>query len=110
MWPASLASGFGGAGAVSFEFAANGAMAYAPESAARPVVIDAIGRGAGRVAVHEFAHQLVPHIEIHNSRNPNSYEYGSISREQYFGDMHWDIAGPALDERIGRRADRRDGQ
>ena len=103
-------AGYGGAGAVSFEFAAQGAMVHAPEGATRSMIIEAIGRAAGRVAVHEFAHQLVPHVEIHNSRDVASYEYGSITREQYFGEMHWDIAGPALEERIGRKDSRLSGR
>ncbi len=99
----SRATSFGGSGAVSFDFVASGATVFAPDSVARSMIIEAIGRAAGRVAVHEFAHQLVPRVAIHDSRDPGSYEYGSTSREQYFGEMHWDIAGPALDARIGRR-------
>ena len=106
----SRAMSFGGSGSVSFDFVASGAMVFAPESAPRSVVIEAIGRAAGRVAVHEFAHQLVPRTPIHDSRDPGSYEFGSTSREQYFGDMHWDLAGPALDARIGRRGNLHDGQ
>ena len=99
----SRAMSFGGAGAVSFNFVASGAMVYAPESATRSVIVEAIGRAVGRVAVHEFAHQLVPRTEIHDSRDPGSYEYASSTRDQYFGDMHWDLAGPALEQRFGRK-------
>jgi hypothetical protein len=95
-------SGFGGSGAVSFDFVANGAMVYSPEDAPRAAVIEALGRALGRVAVHEFAHQLVPHMQIHDTRDPNSYE-SSVSAAQYFGDVHWDIAGAALADRIGRK-------
>jgi hypothetical protein len=96
------ASGFGGSGEVSFDFVANGAMVYSPEDAPRSAVIEALGRALGRVAVHEFAHQLVPHKQIHDTRDPNSYE-SPVSAAQYFGDMHWDIAGPVLEQRLKRR-------
>jgi hypothetical protein len=99
------AAGFGGAGAVSFSFLAGGAMVYSPESAGRAAVIEAIGRGVGRAAVHEFAHQLLPHAAIHDTTDAQSYEYASATRpEQYFGGMHWDLAGPLLQDKIGRRA------
>lgn len=97
-------SGFGGSGAVSFSFAASGAVACAPADAARPIVIEAIGRGIGRTAVHELAHQLFPNLQIHESRDRRSYEYYSAARcEQYFGEMHWDLAGPRLRARFGPR-------
>jgi hypothetical protein len=95
-------SGFGGSGAVSFDFIANGAMVYSPEDAPRAIVIEALGRALGRTAVHEFAHQLLPHTAIHDTKDPNSYE-SSISSAQYYGEMHWDIAAPALAQRVGRQ-------
>ena len=64
--------GFGGSGAVNFEYVANGAMVLAPESAARAEVIAAIGRGVGRVAIHEFLHQLLPKSPLHDSKDPES--------------------------------------
>lgn len=101
------AAGLGGSGAVSFEFFASGATVYAPDDAGREEVIAAIGRGIGRSAVHEFAHQLLPKADIHASRDNRSYEHYSAARaEQYFGDMHWDLAGPLFDERLGRRRSR----
>ena len=97
-------AGFGGSGAVNFEYVANGAMVFAPESATRAEVIDAIGRGVGRVAIHEFLHQLLPKSPIHDSRDPRTYEGNSPAlREGYFGDLHWGIAQPWLDERLKRR-------
>lgn len=100
---ARAAAGFGGVGAVSFLFLANGAMVYAPNDAGRPELVTAIGRGIGRAAVHEFAHQLLPKAPIHDTGDRQSYEYGSAARaEQYFGDMHWALARPLLAERIGR--------
>ena len=97
-------AGFGGSGAVSFEYVANGAMVFAPDDADRAAVIEALGRGMGRVAIHEFAHQLLPKAAIHDSRDRNSYEGNSPALiEGYFGDLHWDIAGPWLDTRLKRR-------
>lgn len=97
-------AGFGGSGAVNFEYVANGAMVFASESAARADIIDAIGRGVGRVAIHEFLHQLLPKSPIHDSKDPRTYEGNSPAlREGYFGDLHWGIAQPWLSERLKRR-------
>lgn len=94
-------AGFGGHGAVSFSYLASAAVAYAPADASRAALIEAIGRGVGRAAVHEFTHQLLPRAAIH-SVNVHSYEYASAARpEQYFGDMQWDLALPLLQRRIG---------
>jgi hypothetical protein len=102
--------GFGGQGAVSFSWLASSAVTYAPEDATRQALIDAIGRGVGRAAVHEFVHLVLPDAQIHDSTDPRSYEYGSAARrEQYFGEMRWDLAWPLLQERIGRCAAPADG-
>jgi hypothetical protein len=67
----------------------------------REVMIEAIGRGIGRAAVHEFTHQLLPTAPIHDSTDVSSYEYQSATRrEQYFGELHWDLARPLLQERL----------
>ncbi len=90
-------SGLGGQGAVSFAFLASGAVAYAPGDASRESLIQAIGRGIGRTAVHEFTHQFLPTAPIHASTDAQSYEYESAARrEQYFGELHWDLARPLL--------------
>ena len=95
--------GFGGSGAVSFTYYASGALVYAPPDAARSELIEAIGRGLGRGAVHEFAHQFLSGHALHDTRDRGSYEYYAASRpEQYFGPMHWDTAGPLLAKRYGR--------
>jgi hypothetical protein len=95
--------GFGGQGAVSFFFLASGAVACAPEHADRASMIEAIGRGVGRAAVHELVHQLLPTAPIHDSTDVQSYEYASAARcQQYFGEMHWDLAWRLLQARIGR--------
>ena len=94
--------GFGGSGAVSFVYFAQGAQAYAPPQTPRAEVIDAIGRGLGRSAAHEFAHQFLPGHGESETRDRASYEYHAASRpEQYFGPMHWDAAAPLLERRLG---------
>ena len=96
--------GFGGTGAVSFTYYASGALVYAPPEATRPELIQAIGRGLGRGAAHEFAHQLLSGEDLHNTRDRGSYEYYAASRpEQYYGPIHWDTAGPLLQRRFGPR-------
>ena len=97
-------AGFGGSGAVNFEYVANGAMVFSPEHAARSTVIEAIGRGIGRVAIHEFLHQLLPKHAIDGSPDPRSYEGNTAAiAEGYYGDLHWDVAGPWLKERLKPR-------
>jgi hypothetical protein len=97
-------AGFGGSGSVNFQFVANGAMVFAPEHASRATVIEALGRGIGRVAIHEFLHQLLPKLPIHDSKDPRSYEGNTAAMmEGYFGKLHWDLAKPWLDERLERR-------
>jgi hypothetical protein len=98
-------SGLGGQGAVSFSWLAHSALGYAPDDATRSDLLDAIGRGIGRSAVHEFTHLFLPRVPIHDSRDVRSYEYGSAARrEQYFGEMRWGLAWPLLEERFRRRA------
>ena len=95
---------FGGSGAVSFIYFASGAMSYAPPSATRAELVAAIGRGIGRSAAHEFAHQFLAGHDEHPTKDMGSYEYHAASRsEQYFGPMHWDVAGPMLAKRLGRK-------
>jgi hypothetical protein len=79
-------------------------MVFAPADASRSSIIESIGRGIGRVAVHEFAHQLLPKTPIDGSTDPRSYEGGSAATiEGYYGEIHWDIAGLWLDGRLKRR-------
>jgi hypothetical protein len=98
--------GFGGSGAVSLDFVANAAMVFSPSDADRSAVLQALGRGMGRVAVHEFAHQLLPNAVVDDNRDPNSYEHDTASHAQYFGDMHWGSSADALRERIAPRGSR----
>ena len=94
----------GGYGAVSFITLAAQAMTYAPAGASRADVVDGIGRGLGRAAVHEFAHQILPRGPMHTTQDRASYEYWSSDREaQYYGEMRWSVAAPKLRERLARR-------
>jgi hypothetical protein len=89
---------------VNFEYVANGAMVFSPDSASRETVIAALGRGIGRVAIHEFLHQLLPKQPIHDSKDSRSYEGNSPAIvEGYFGELHWDIAEPWLKARLKAR-------
>jgi len=97
--------GFGGSGAVNFELLASNAVGYAPAGAPRAAIVEAIGRGVGRAAVHEFAHQLLPDRPIDSRTDVDSYEYGYAGRvQQYWGTLRWSIARPWLDQRLGRQA------
>jgi hypothetical protein len=95
-------SGFAGDGAVSFDFLASGATTFASADLDAAAIVVGIGRGIGRAAVHEFVHQLLPRVPIDGSKDVESYEHGSAARrEQYYGPMHWDLAWPLLQKRIG---------
>lgn len=92
----------GGAGAVNFLMLGSQAISHAPPGAGRGEIVEAIGRGIGRAAVHEFAHQLVPHVQLHDTTDASSYEFSYSSRPaQYYGTMHWDTAWPALVRKLG---------
>jgi hypothetical protein len=94
----------GGYGAVSFITLAAQAIAHAPPTTTRADIVEAIGRGLGRSAVHEFAHQILPSGPMHNTRDRESYEYWSSDRAvQYYGEMRWSVARPKLEERLSLR-------
>jgi hypothetical protein len=96
-------AGLGGRGEVSFTFLSSSAIVYAPDGADRDTILDGIGRGIGRAAVHEFTHQLLPSAPLHATRDPGSYEYRSAARaRQYYGELHWDLARPLLEARLLR--------
>jgi hypothetical protein len=95
--------GLGGHSSVSFLFLASGATGFAPQGASRREIIDAIGRGIGRTAAHELAHLLLPQSPLHDSTDIHSYEFDSAARrEQYYGEMHWALARPWLEDRLAR--------
>jgi hypothetical protein len=92
----------GGHGAVVFDIVALKAIHYAPTDGSRESIIDAIGRGIGRVAVHEFVHQILGVAASHNDGDENSYEYGSPDRpSQYYGELHWTTSWPLLASKFG---------
>ena len=98
----SMPHGFlGGSGGVSFELVALKAIQYAPPGATRQTIVDGIGRGIGRVAAHEFAHQMINSGDTHNPVDENSYEFPSPDRAaQYYGDLRWTTARPLLEQRL----------
>jgi hypothetical protein len=94
-------AGFGGQSTLSFYYHASNAEAYAAVADDRDAIIAAMGRGIGRAAVHELAHQLLPKAPLH-STNVRSYEYRSAARaDQYYGPIEWDFAWPMLQRRYG---------
>ena len=96
----------GGSSSVNFLFLATQATWHTPSGSDRATVVDAIGRGIGRSAVHEFLHQLLPKLNIHDSKDDRSYEFAYSSRPaQFYGQMRFDIARPALLGRFGPAAD-----
>ena len=104
--PSGASYGFGmlgGAGFVNFESLALNAVRYAPAGTSRAAIVEAMGRGIGRSAVHEFAHMMAPDVPIHQTTDPDSYEDSSTARvSQYYGELRWDIAWPALRTRLGQ--------
>jgi hypothetical protein len=98
----SLSFGWmGGSGAVSFDLVTLKAIQYAPDGASRQTILDGVGRGIGRVAAHELAHQILNAGAVHNQHDENSYEYPSPDRAaQYYGELHWTTARPLLEQKL----------
>jgi len=96
----------GGSGSVAFAILAHNAIEYAPAGASRQQIVDGIGKGIGRAAVHEFAHQALglDNVSVLDNRtDPDSYEYGNADRRsQYYGELKWTTAWPVLEEKFGR--------
>lgn len=96
----------GGSGSVAFAILAHNAIEYAPAGASRQQIVDGIGKGIGRAAVHEFAHQalgLDNLSSLDNRTDPDSYEYGNADRpSQYYGELRWTTAWPVLLQKFGR--------
>ena len=92
----------GGVGAVGFVILALNGIQYAPSGASRQNMIEGIGRGIGRAAVHEFTHQILGTAAMHNAADENSYEYHSSDRaSQYYGELHWSTAWTLLQQKFG---------
>ena len=96
----------GGFGSVAFAILAHNAIEYAPAGAARAEIVDGIGRGIGRAAVHELAHQALGQdnlLHIDNRSDARSYEYANADRpSQYYGDLRWTTAWPVLEDKFGK--------
>jgi hypothetical protein len=99
----SIALGMlGGTGTVGFDIVSLDAIRYAPPGINRSAIVEAIGRGVGRVAVHEFVHQMFGADDLHDTLDRDSYEYASPDRaSQYYGSLHWTTAWPRLQARFG---------
>jgi len=98
----SMPLGFlGGSGGVSFDLVALKAIQYAPQGASRQTIIEGIGRGIGRVAAHEFGHQILNAGLAHNTDDEHSYEHPTPDRAaQYYGELHWTTARPLLEQKL----------
>ncbi len=92
-----------GSGAVNFVVLVNSAIVYAPPDTGRGAIVNAIGRGIGRTAAHELAHQIVGSFALHDTTDVASYEYADLRPEHFYGDLHWTVAWPELERRIGLR-------
>jgi hypothetical protein len=78
------------------------AIAHAPAGTTRQQLVTGIGRGVGRVAVHELAHGILGAGAMDNQTDDHSYEYFTHNRpSQYYGELHWTRAWPVLVERVG---------
>jgi hypothetical protein len=78
------------------------AIAHAPAGTPRQQLVAGIGRGVGRVAVHELAHGLLGAGAMDNRTDDHSYEYFTHNRpSQYYGELHWARAWPVLVGRVG---------
>jgi hypothetical protein len=94
----------GGVGSVSFRTLGSQAVGNAPRDATRARIIEAIGQGIGRTAAHEFAHQILVSVNLHDTKDPDSYENGISDRpSQFYGALHWAFAKPQLESALGRR-------
>ena len=92
----------GGIGEVSFRTLGSQAVGNAPRDATRARIIEAIGKGIGRTAAHEFAHQILVHVNLHETKDPDSYENGISDRpSQFYGTLHWAFAKPHLAKALG---------
>ena len=92
----------GGIGEVSFRTLGSQAVGNAPRDATRARIIEAIGKGIGRTAAHEFAHQILVGVNLHDTKDADSYENGISDRpSQYYGTLHWAFAKPHLAKALG---------
>ena len=93
---------FGARSVIDFTEVLMAAMAHAPAGTTRQELVAGIGRGVGRVAVHELAHGILGAGAMDNQTDDHSYEYFTHNRpSQYYGELHWTRAWPVLVERTG---------
>jgi hypothetical protein len=93
----------GGVGSVSFRTLGAQAVANAPRDVDRSRIIAAIGKGIGRTAAHEFAHQILVSVNLHDTKDVDSYENGVSDRpSQFWGTLHWAFAKPHLEAQLGK--------
>jgi hypothetical protein len=93
---------FGGSGSVAAVLITLAAIRYAPPDASRQTIVEGIGRGIGRVAAHEFGHQILGPAAAHNDADENCYENGSPDRaSQYYGELRWTTWGALLVQKLG---------
>ena len=95
--------GIRGNGTVNFNIVALSALAYADRSSGREALVHAIGRGVGRTAVHEFAHQILGPAGMDGTADRLSYEHGDLRAEHFYAQLHWGPAAVRLRQRIGLR-------
>jgi hypothetical protein len=93
--------GIRGDGVVNFNIVAISAVAYAADPTDREKVLHAIGRGIGRTAVHEFAHQILGPAAMDGTADRLSYEHADLRPEHFYGTLHWGPAASTLQARIG---------
>jgi len=94
----------GGGGFVDLSAIADQVARFAPADASRAGMIDALGRGVGRVAVHEFGHQILGPASAHNDLDGHAYENGSPERfALYYADLRWTTWQHPLAVRLGVR-------
>ena len=92
----------GGRGTVAFRELAEYAVDLAPPGASRETMVEGIGRGIGRAAVHEFGHQITGQAN-HDDSDIDSYEYPYSRRaSQYYGELHWTLARGQLLAKLGK--------
>jgi hypothetical protein len=95
----------GGSGAIAFRTVATFAVDLRPAGATRAAIVAGIGRGLGRIAAHELAHQILPRAALDASDDVSSYDYGDANHSaQFYGPMRWDRARAALESTLGVRS------
>ena len=95
--------GIRGNGTVHFNIVALSALAYADRTSGREALVQAIGRGIGRTAVHEFAHQILGPAGMDGTADLLSYEHKDLRAEHFYAPLHWGPAAAQLQQRIGLR-------